>query len=237
MARYSILQNFYASDAWRNFRSITILERAERCKKNNEIFKCEYCGKPIVDTTDVTLHHVTELTPKNVHDINISLNPDNVIVVHHDCHNKIHNRFGYESEKKVYLVYGPPLSGKKTYVKENAERGDLIIDMDELYKAISFLPYYDKPNNLLQNVRGVYNQLLDNVKTRHGKWNNAYIIGGYADKYKREKILNDLGAELVFCNVSKEECLSRLECVDDMRKYMKSEWKEYIERWFESYVP
>ena len=77
--------------------------------------------------------------------------------------------------------------------------------------------------------------LIDNIKTRYGKWNNAWVIGGYADKYKREKLAEDLGAELVFVEVSKDECLRRLE-QDEDRRYRKDEWKKYIEKWFSEYV-
>jgi hypothetical protein len=114
-------------------------------------------------------------------------------------------------------------------------RGDLVVDMDRLYAAVSLLPSYDKPDSLLANVRGVHNLLVDNIKTRYGKWDSAWVVGGYADKYKREKVANDLGAELIFCDVSKEECLRRLE-VNEERRYRKDEWKLFIEKWFEQYT-
>ncbi|MCM1567085.1 MAG: ATP-binding protein [Dehalobacter sp.] len=184
---------------------------------------------------ELTLHHKIELTPENVQDVLISLNPDNVLVVHHECHNRIHKRFGYHPEHNVFVVFGPPLSGKSSFVHEYMSRGDLVVDMDRLYQAVSLLPDYDKPDNLLTNIRGIHNLLIDNIKTRYGKWNKAWVIGGYADKYKREKLADDLGAELIFCNVSKEECFSRLE-VDEARRYRKDEWRGYIEKWFNDYV-
>lgn len=113
-------------------------------------------------------------------------------------------------------------------------RGDLVVDMDQLYAAVSMLPTYDKPDNLLINVRGIHNQLVDNIRTRYGKWNNAWVIGGYADRYKREKLADDLGAELVFCDVRKDECLRRL-ALDAERQHRKDEWTGYICKWFEEY--
>lgn len=228
MAKYAILQSFYASEKWQKFRLVTIAERG---------LVCEHCGKPVTKPSELTLHHIIELTPENVHDATIALNPDNVLVVHHDCHNQIHNRFGYKPDKKVYIVFGPPLSGKTSYVKEHMKPGDIVVDMDALYQAVSFQGEYCKPNNLFYNVRGIHNQLIDNIKTRFGGWYNAWIVGGYADRYKRERLAEDLGAELIFCDVSKEECLMRLESVTDARRYMKDEWRGYIEKWFEKYVP
>jgi len=226
MAKHAITKQFYNSKEWINFRLALIAERGNRCER---------CGKIIPRSIDIIAHHTVELTPENVHDHNISLNPDLVELIDFDCHNAEHQRFGAKQEKKVYIIYGPPMSGKPSFVKQQAKRGDIVIDMDRIYSAVSMLPYYDKPDNLLSNVRGIYNQLLDNVKTRYGKWNNAWIVGGYADKYKRERLAEDLGAELVFIDVSKKECLQRLE-TDEDRRYRKDEWAGYIENWFEKYT-
>lgn len=226
MAKHAIIKSFYASEAWITLRLLLINERGNRC---------EHCKKIIPRSKDLIGHHTIELTPENVHDHSISLNPDLIEIICFDCHNKEHKRFGYQSERRVFIVYGPPMSGKSTFVRENVNRGDIIVDMDQLYSAVSMLPYYDKPDNLFSNVIGIHNELIDNIKTRFGKWNNAWIIGGYADKYKRERLADDLGAELIFCEVSKDECLRRLE-VDEERQYRKDEWKKYIEKWFSSFT-
>jgi hypothetical protein len=226
VARYAIIKTFLASEAWQKFRLALIAERGNKCQK---------CGKLIARAREIIGHHVIELTPENVNDHNISLNPDNVLLVCFDCHNAIHVRFGSRLEYGVYIVFGPPLSGKTSFVQEYMSRGDLVVDMDRLFAAVSMLPSYDKPDSLLTNIRGIHNLLLDNIKTRYGKWNSAWVIGGYADRYKREKLASDLGAELIFCNVSKEECLRRLE-LDKDRQFRKDEWKLYIEKWFERYT-
>lgn len=227
MAKYAVLQSFYATEEWQRFRTLIINQRG---------MTCEHCGLLIAKVTDLTVHHIKELTPENVCNATISLNPENVMLVHHDCHNQIHKRFGYNSNsKKAYIVFGAPCAGKKTYVRQNIIRGDIVVDMDMLYSAVTLLPDYDKPDNLLSNVRAVHNLLLDNIKTRYGKWNNAWIIGGYAEKYKREKLSDDLGAEIVFCNTSKDECISRLS-TDINRQYRVKEWTEYINEWFDKYT-
>jgi hypothetical protein len=226
MAKYAVLKSFYASEKWINFRLGLINERGTKCSR---------CGERIAKSKDLIGHHKVELTPENVQDRMISLNPDLVDLVCFDCHNKEHNRFGHKTVRQVYLVYGPPMSGKKSYVEASISRGDIVVDMDRLYEAITMLPSYDKPDQLFSNVIGIHNQLIDNIKTRYGKWNNAWVIGGYADKYKREKLANDLGAEIIFCDMSKEECLRRLS-IDQDRRYRQDEWKEYIDKWFEQYT-
>jgi hypothetical protein len=225
MARCNILKCFYASAVWQNFRLTIIAERG---------LICEHCKEPIVRVGDATLHHKIELTPENVHDADVALNPNNVIVIHRVCHDRIHGRFGYPKEKMVYIVYGPPMSGKTTYVNQNVRRGDIVIDMNCLFEAITGLPAYDKPDSLLINVKAVYNLLIDQVKTRYGKWANAYVVGGFADHYQRERLAEELGAELVFCECTKEEAVSRID-LDEQRRNMKAEYIQYINRWFEMY--
>lgn len=226
MARHAIIKSFYASKEWINLRLSLIAERGNRCA---------HCKEIISNARDIIGHHTIELTPENVSDHNISLNPKLIEIICFDCHNKEHKRFGYKPTKEVYLVYGPPMSGKNTFVRGQMERGDLVVDMDALYSAVTMLPSYDKPDNLFSNVIGIHNHLIDNIRTRYGKWYNAWIIGGYADRYKRERLADDVGAELIFCDVDKQECYDRLN-QDEGRQHRKDEWQGYIDKWFESYT-
>lgn len=224
MARYDAIKSFYASEAWGRLRLALIAERGAICQK---------CGRV---TSDLQGHHIIELTPENVGDAMVALNPANILLLCRDCHDTVHHRFGHEPEHGVFLVFGPPLSGKTTFVQQNMSRGDLVVDMDRLFAAVSMLPDYDKPDGLLPNVLAINNLLLDNIKTRYGRWNSAWVVGGYADRYKREKIADDLGAEIIFCDVSREVCLARLS-VDEGRRARADEWQRYIVEWFERYQP
>lgn len=226
MARHKDLQIFYASDTWRKFRMGIIAERGLRC---------EYCGERVAHARELMLHHIEELTIDNYQDAMISLNPDNVQVVHHTCHNKIHPRGNAKAGQQAYIVYGPPLAGKSSYVKHHMTTGDLVVDYDSLFAGLSMLPIYEKPSEILPNVRVVHEQLLDNIKTRYGKWRSAWVIGGYADKYKREKLAAELGAEMIFIHASRDECIERLKRDSD-RKSRITEWTAYIDKWFATYT-
>jgi hypothetical protein len=224
MARIAVLKSFYASENWQRLRTALIAERGPTCQR---------CGKIIANPLDLIGHHEVELTPENVSDYNISLNPEKIKLICFDCHHREHHRFGYQYEKGVYVVYGPPLSGKTNFVRQSMHRGDLIVDMNSLYGAVTLQPEYDKPDNLLSNVYGIYNLLIDNIKVRYGKWSSAWIIGGLPDKYRREQLAGDVGAELIFCDVSKDECMSRL-LADEGRRLRG--WDKYIAEWFEKYT-
>ena len=190
---------------------------------------CEHCGKPIVNKYDCIGHHKIELTNSNVYDADVALNPDNIMLVHHRCHNKIHNKLGI-GIKQVYLVYGSPLSGKTTFVQESMNPGDLIVDIDNIWQCVSGCERYVKPNRLKQNVFAIRDELIRMVRMRQGNWLNAYVIGGYPLISERERLIKSLGAREVFIDTPKEVCLER--AVNRPEEYSK-----YILDWFEKYTP
>ena len=216
------LSNFYKSKEWTDLLEVLKLERAD---DNGDVI-CEHCGKPIIKKYDCIGHHKIALTEANVNDVSISLNPDNIMLIHFRCHNQLHERWGFEKPKQVFIVYGSPCSGKSTWVDSVAGSDDLILDVDKIWECISVCDKYHKPNRLKSNVFGVRDCLLEQVKMRVGKWKNAYIIGTYPMKMDRERLADKLGASLIFIEASKEECLSR--AVND-------EWKKFIEDWFTAY--
>ena len=224
-----ILSEFYRSPEWRKL--LTVL-KMERVGEDGQVV-CEYCGKPITKAYDIIGHHKVELTEENVNDANVALNPENIAFVHHRCHNYIHDKLGY-SQREVFVVYGPPLAGKTTWVRENMEEGDLVVDLDSIWQSVSGLPRYKKPNRLKSVVFRVRDSLLDAVKYRYGKWNNAYVIGGYPLQSERERLVRDLNAREVFLDVPKDECVARL-LADGTRDV--DEWMKYIDEWFGRYTP
>lgn len=224
------LNSFYHSKQWQK-----LLEQIkhERLDEDGNII-CEYCEKPIVKAYDIIGHHKVELTEENVNDFEVSLNPENIQLVHHRCHNYIHNKLGY-SMREVFLVYGAPCSGKHTWVRENMNEGDLIVDIDNIWMCVSGLIRFQKPNRLKSIVFKQRDSLIDSVKYRFGKWNNAYILGGYPLQSERERLCRDLGAREVFIDTDKAECIRRAEMQDEIED--KEEFKRYIEEWFDRFNP
>ena len=213
------LHQFYTSKAWRDL-SYNLKIAADG--------KCNRCGEVFTDFSQLIGHHKTELTEDNVDNPEIALNPELIEVICHDCHNKEHRRFG--NRHNVYIVWGSPLSGKTSLVRDLMRYGDIVVDMDALWQALTLQPEYVKPNNVRFNVFAVRDNILDQIKTRYGQWYDAYIIGGYPEKYERERLANELGAELIYCEATKEECFERLE-----KSNKPKAWLEYIEDWWEKY--
>lgn len=73
------INRFYRSAAWQEARLIKITNANGRCEK------CGAVGEEV--------HHIIHINSKNVYDVKITLNQDNLILLCKDCHNKEHGRF------------------------------------------------------------------------------------------------------------------------------------------------
>lgn len=229
---FKTLPQFYTSQEWRKFRKQLI---AERINPKDGVLYDEFDGKPLIRDCDIILHHKIELTLQNVNDYSISLNPDNIMIVSPRSHNAIHQRWGgrlKDYQRKVYLIYGSPLSGKSSYVRENMNAGDLVIDMDSIWQCVSGQPRYIKPNELKPIVFDIRNQLLDSVKTRQGRWQCAWVIEGLPLLGERMRRIETLGAEAILIDATREECLERLRANPNGRGV---EYEDYINNWFNTY--
>jgi 5-methylcytosine-specific restriction endonuclease McrA len=72
-------RSFYASKAWQSVR---------REVMRRDLFTCRDCYSRAAE-----VHHVVELTPNNIDDPMIALNPDNLVALCRDCHAKITHGF------------------------------------------------------------------------------------------------------------------------------------------------
>ena len=67
---------FYNSIEWQKVRE-AVLKRDK--------YLCVKCGKPATE-----VHHKKHLSPENIWDVSISLNPDNLVSLCKDCHFEEH---------------------------------------------------------------------------------------------------------------------------------------------------
>lgn len=229
------LADFYRSKEWETLIRVLAAERTNA----DGLIICEHCGQPIVLKYDRIAHHKTHLTLANVNNAEISLNPENIAFVHHRCHNEIHERFGFgnphtKQSKKVYVVHGSPCSGKTTFVRSVAGAGDLVLDMDAIWDCISASRdttngmHSGHDERLLQNVFSVRDCLLDQIKTRFGNWQNAYIIGSYPRIMERERMARIYGAEMIHVDTPQAMCEARAaERPHEWLKYISDYWYSY----------
>lgn len=221
------LESFYHSKKWEK---LTKQIRLERTNADGELI-CEYCGKAIIKPYDAICHHKIYLTAENVNTPEIAFSGANIAVVHHRCHNIIHEKL-QTKRKEVFLIYGSPLAGKSEFALENMEAGDLLLNIDRIWQALSGQEPYVKPRELNSNVFDIWHRLLDQVRTRLGDWRNAYIVGGFPLNVERERICKQTGARAIYIESTKEECLKRI----DETGRDREAWTHYINEWWERYT-
>lgn len=227
MRIFSTAHDLYISGEFRGLRERLMMERVD--DKGN--LCCEHCGRPILQSHDCIAHHKIEVTAGNLNDYEITLNPSNIALVHHSCHNEIHDRFGWYS-RKVYFIWGSPCSGKNSYVSSVMGSNDLLVDMDALWQAITGREKYFKPEALKKNVFLLQSSLFDQIKTGAGGWRSAYILSTETREATRARICRELGAEQIYIPVTKEKALIRLAGDPERSKYVP-QWTEYINKFFE----
>lgn len=206
---------FYKSKAWRDCKQ----QVYENKKDEYGIVRCEICKKPLVksfnpksndNNSSIVYHHTIELTDDNYMDYNISANPELIQTLCFKCHNQVHNRFQSANSRKVYIIAGAPCSGKTTFVKDNMQHGDLVLDLDLIWQAISLQPIHVKPETLTPILFAVRESIEDQIKMRAGKWNTAWVITTKSRQSELNALANRLNAEIVVMDATKEECLDRL---------------------------
>lgn len=85
-------KSFYKSKEWAQVRSFVLMR---------DKYKCQKCGKPAQE-----VHHKEHLTPDNIYDPTINLNPDNLVSLCKDCHfeehrqDKAEGKHAYDQSKK-----------------------------------------------------------------------------------------------------------------------------------------
>ena len=140
-----------------------------------------------------------------------------------------------EGAPTVTLVCGPPGAGKTSYVMARAEHGDLILDVDRLFEALSGLPAYDTPDELLPFVMEARNAVLKRLARRH-KVRHAWVVMCGANVRERQALRDLLRAEVVVLEVAADECVRRI-TADARRQGRGDMWKGLVEEWWREYGP
>lgn len=135
----------------------------------------------------------------------------------------------------VKVVTGPPAAGKTTYVKKNRARGDLVLDVDLLWRCLGVLPPYERPNELKDVVLSVRRFIIDYCK-RPSDLERAWIIATAADPEKRNAYAEKLHADILLLKPTREECKRRLR-EDEHRQRHLDRHLTLVDQWFANYEP
>lgn len=127
----------------------------------------------------------------------------------------------------IYIVYGPPLSGKSTWVKNNKSKNSLIFDYDYLMSALSGLELYNWNLNLNYLINKLAYKIL-NEMINNKKIENCFLIVTNINIFIMVKLLFK-NYKIIKMMTSKEDCLKRLE-QDERENY--NIFEREINDWF-----
>jgi hypothetical protein len=159
-------------------------------------------------------------------------NPNNLQFMCNFHHDKKRGREAHITKKStVKIISGAPGSGKTTYVRNHVTSGDLVVDLDEVYKALSFQPLYKKPEELRDVVFRVRDRLYRAIRETNDI-NRAWIIVSYPDAKRRLSLRNKVNGSLYLVQCSKDECKKRIE---KQERLGITDWNSVIDNWFEKF--
>lgn len=131
------------------------------------------------------------------------------------------------------VVVGPAGAGKTQWVDERRRWGDLVVDVDALYQALSGLEMYEKPQGLLSYVLAAQDAVISRLEMRglDEGVGHAWVITSLSSRTRVEAMAQRLGATLVVLDVDANECLRRI--ANDERRADKWElWEPIVRGWW-----
>jgi 5-methylcytosine-specific restriction protein A len=153
----------------------------------------------------------------------------------HDEKSRRESRSGQEiKEGKVIVVYGPPGAGKTSYVMENMRAGDMIVDLDLIYSALSGQPIHHKPGNLLGFVLDVRETIYRMLDVRRNIADTIWIVISGAKREERNALIHRYNAATRLVRASVADCYERIKR-DETRPGMARIATEIVDRWFREY--
>lgn len=134
----------------------------------------------------------------------------------------------------LYVVTGPPASGKTTWVRQRAQYGDIVIDYDDIVAALhrednclSSDPA-EQPLDLAEVAKAARQAAIDTAIELHdrGIATSVYIVHTtpsrqHLNRYRKH------GAELVECDPGYDECMRRAVVGRTPRQ------QEFVRDWYE----
>lgn len=126
---------------------------------------------------------------------------------------------------KLYIITGPPLSGKTTYVQNQLKENDIVFDSDEIARAFTYSKYHTvNKEGIRPFILKLRYQWIQSLKS-FGLQGNAYLIAtNLTDSLLKQCKQYDY--EIIKLEVTKEECIKRL--YEDDTRPDKKEWEKVI---------
>ena len=216
-------------------------KRKSQYIRQSDNYLCIECRRKGRTTSATLVHHINQAEERP----DLFWEDRNLISLCDNCHELMHNRhdstftrlglyykelysIGGEMLTSIKFVTGPPCSGKSTYVRERIGRNDIVFDLDEIVKAITWNEIHDKNPAAIELSLQIRDLILRYLEMGN-EFSNAWIITTYMSAKLYEYYLYN--PEVIVMSTTKEECLKRLQNQPNGRKI--KETAEIIEKWFD----
>ena len=132
----------------------------------------------------------------------------------------------------IIAVCGPMGSGKSYYVNKRKRWGDLIIDLDEIYRALGGAGGHEHPETLVPVALSVRDFLYEWIQENDPAFDIWIITGGAK---RRDRIaLRDMGAHVIIFETCLASCMRNIGR-DETRKDKLKLWEPLIKSWWDKY--
>lgn len=159
---------------------------------------------------------------------------DNLRALCSKCHRDKHSSRvkGFAS---TVVVCGPPGSGKTSYALERLEWGDLLVDLDFIWSALTGLPRHAHPEPAWPLVRDVRDLLYERLRSPTSV-ERAWVIETAPAASRRIELARELRtSDVIVLEVPPEECKRRIRA-DANRSRDTDRHLDLVEGWWGRYT-
>lgn len=137
-------------------------------------------------------------------------------------------------KREIIVVTGAPGSGKSTYVRENAGRDDLVVDLDSISTAIQGGNSEHKDHGSVLDASLKIRELLyQEIISQEGKWKRAFVISASPDPMKVRDLIRKLDGKEHRMETTREQCIRQIKN-DESRHGREELYIQLANQWYDA---
>lgn len=132
---------------------------------------------------------------------------------------------------EIKVIYGPPCSGKTTYVRDRLQDQDVVYDYDALINAMTNRMTHLHDKHIAHSLAAqIKYTMLGWLRDTNNPVDVAFLITTYPSRDLKKKLADFDNVRYIRMEATMEECLERLKSDDSCPD--KDAWEQVIRDWF-----